>query len=308
MLYISPRMTESEKADLVLLGDRLFDEQLERVSSSIIAGTPDGMPYRFVTLAGPSCSGKTTASKKLELALEHSGREVHSVSIDDFYFSRDVLQNRTPGIVPDYDSPDTINVDELSSVISSIMEQGNGEIDLPTFDFLVGSRVDSRHTKFTENDIFIFEGIQAMYSNVSPLFSGVPTARIFINVTEGINCGGRVWEPDNIRLLRRLVRDFYKRGADPDFTMDLWKNVRSNEAVHIYPHASEADYFINSVMPYELGMLKGRLISILSRADLSPEYNGFRRTVLDAFDEVDHIDEKLISPDSLYNEFINRNW
>ena len=301
-------MTESEKADLVLLGDRLFDEQLERVSSSIIAGTPDGTPYRFVTLAGPSCSGKTTASKKLELALEHSGREVHSVSIDDFYFNRDVLQSRTPGVVPDYDSPDTINVDELSSVISSIMEQGNGEVDFPTFDFLVGSRVESRHTEYTENDIFIFEGIQAMYPNVSPLFSGAPTARIFINVTEGINCGGKVWEPDNIRLLRRLVRDFYKRGADPDFTMELWKNVRANEVEYIYPHASEADYFINSVMPYELGMLKKRLEYVLSDANLDPEHDYFRRIVLDALAEVDPIDESLIGPDSLYNEFINKNW
>lgn len=302
MLYVSKNIKENAE-ELISASDRRFDEELKRIAHGITAGTSDGRQVKFITLCGPSCAGKTTTSKKLVEEIEASGRRIHAVSIDDYYLPRDLLEERAGENDIDLESPHTINTDDLALTLGEIFA-GKKEIKLPVFDFESGKRNSYRTINVSDDDVFIFEGIQAMYENVSVLFKGYPVAGVFINVMQGINAEGTIFAPNRIRLMRRLVRDFYKRGADAQLTFELWKNVRKNEDVNIFPMSSNADYVIDSVMPYELGILKNYINDILDSGEIEDRFAPVVEDIVKSMEDVTPIPVGLIGKDSLYNEFV----
>lgn len=303
MIYVSKKTDHDSAMKLIYEGDLSFDRRLTKIADSVLAGSADGRQIKFITLSGPSCSGKTTASSKLAAEIEKSGRRIHSISIDDYYFDREVLLKKTAGKDIDLDSPSTINTADISKTIKDILS-GKPVIEVPVFDFVSGTRSGSRNIEVNEDDVFIFEGIQAMYENVAVLFEGSPTASVFINVMQGINADGVIFTPNMIRLMRRLVRDADKRGADAKLTLELWKNVRKNEDLNIFPLASNVDYIIDSVMPYELGILKNFIDKVLECDGLDDEFSEIVREISDNMDGIYPISVNLLGKDSLYNEFV----
>ena len=260
---------------------------------------------RVVRLFGPSCSGKTTAANILISAFESFGKRAHIISIDDFYYDRAVLLelSRAKGLdSPDYDSPDTIDVKALHLFVEEIFE--SDEVHCPIFDFALGKRNGYKTLSIDENDIFIFEGIQANYPNVKEILSEYGSVSIFIIPESRVTVGDVEFLPQRLRLMRRLVRDFLFRNSSPEFTLDLWRSVRENEDRNIFPYANEHDYFVDSSMEYEVGVLKPYLCEILG--DIAPDSKHYPRAreILDSVKEVECIPRELILPHYLYREFV----
>ena len=110
--------------------------------------------------------------------------------------------------------------------------------------------------------------------------------------------------PQRLRLMRRLVRDFLFRSSDPEFTLDLWRSVRDNEDKNIFPYASESDYFVDSTMEYEVGVLKPYLCEILGSIGEDSRHYPRAQEILNLIDQVEPISRDLILPHYLYREFV----
>ena len=259
---------------------------------------------RIVRLFGPSCSGKTTAADILIKLFCGFGKKAHVISIDDFFFSRDELLERSralglSGI--DYDSPNTIDCDALRAFAREIFE--SSEVHCPTFDFKEGRRIGYKSMKIDENDIFIFEGIQANYPVVTSMLSEYGSASIYIVAKSPLEINGKLFEPNEIRLMRRLVRDYHFRASKPEFTFMLWESVRANEDKNIFPY-TESDYSVDSTMEYEIGVLKPYLEDIFAVMDKNDKYYSEAEKILRKIEGVEAIPSELILDGMLYCEFV----
>lgn len=304
-----PSAAEAEA--LVKSSEQDFDARLEAAAAAIAADCVE-RGVRVIRLSGPTCAGKTTTAKKLTKALEAAGRVVHPISIDDFYYDRAVLHERSklqPGQELDYDSVKTIDLPALSACVHGLMNDRRAEI--PVFDFITGNRMGYNQLLIPadEEPVYLFEGIQAVYPEVAALFADVPCRSIFINVmrpTVLVDGEGheRVFEPDRIRLLRRLVRDEAKRGAIPDFTISLWRSVTANERTSILPYADACDYGIDSNMAFDIHMLAPHLRRIFAEHPCDGNEVETAQDILRSLEGVESISDDLLAPNSLYHEFI----
>ena len=301
----------AEGIALVGKNERDFDARLNEAASAICA---DCITHgvKVIRLSGPSCAGKTTTAHKLTSVLEAAGRVVYPISIDDFFYGRDVLgamAEASPDGKLDYDSVAAIDLPALASCVRDLMERGSTRI--PVFDFVTGYAESYRDLTVPAGvePIFLFEGIQAVYPEVAALFAGIPERSIFINVmkeTVLVSPDGteRVFTPEDIRLLRRLVRDEAKRGTSPDFTLTLWHSVRDNEEKSIYPNAHTCDYGIDSNMAFDVHMLAPHLRRIMTDQSCDGAESAWAARILASVEGVEGIDPACLAENSLYHEFI----
>lgn len=279
--------------------EELFEAQLDEAAERMI-----GRGDRIITLSGPSCSGKTTASAKLISALENAGKRVCVISIDDFYFDRDTLIKRSEksaeGI--DFDSPRTIDFAALSRCFDKIVNMET--VYFPVFDFKKGKRSGSREIDPHSVDTFVFEGIQALYNEFTDMLSGTVHTSLFISPESKIEIGETVFLPEEIRLTRRLVRDKLYRSSSPEFTLKLWQNVRKNELIHIFPNRYKADIIIDSTLAYEPLVMKPKLLALAG--EIGEGCVGYEALAALAkkYETIQSVPDTLVPSRSLFREFI----
>lgn len=279
-----------------------FEERMENA----LLDLQNARGLRFFGLTGPTCSGKTTAARRMTELLETDGRTVHVVSLDDFYYDKEYLHKRTendPNVEIDYDSEETIDIDLLSRVAEALFE--GEKTFIPHFDFKSGTRQGGSVILPQKNDVFLFEGIQTLYPRVGEILDRHHSYRsIAICPQSAIEVGGVVFEPNEIRLCRRLVRDFRHRATAPEFTLYLWQSVRQNEEKNIFPNMPQCYATIDSTMPYEMGILKPYLVPLLRQIQPQNAFYGQAQELLNKIGNVQSIPVDYISKRSIYKEFI----
>jgi len=298
---IQPNLSHEEIIRLIDESERFFESQLEEIGASLLKREE----LHFLGLTGPTCSGKTTSANLLTKLLESHGKQIHVISIDDFYFDKPYLLEMTKkkGLDKlDYDSEETIDIDLLGSCVESL--RAGKRTRLPKFDFTTGLRGEGEEIFPSAKDVFLFEGIQVLYPGVDRILRSEQYQSIHIAPQSSIAIGGEVFVPNEIRLMRRLVRDYHFRNAGPDFTLTLWQSVRENEEKLIFPNVHLCDYKIDSTMPYEIGILKPFLEDILPKVPIGHEYGKEANTILEELQNVQPLSADLIPENSLYKEFI----
>ncbi len=290
---------------------RLFvakcEQDFENRLSSAVESVCADKSVRLIALSGPSCSGKTTTASKLIQYMTEHGRCVHVVSIDDFYLDREVLLARMkddPEGDIDYDSEDTIDFDALAECVAEIFSDDATLV--PKFDFITGKRSGYVTIDPDENDLFIFEGIQAIYPKVTSLFHKYNYRSVYICVESGLDMEGTVFAPNDLRLMRRLVRDYNFRGATPEFTLYLWESVRANEELNIFPNATDCDFYINSTLPFEVNLLAPYLRKILPKVPTDNKYRKQAEAILAKLEGVEPVSKDMLREQSLCYEFIEK--
>lgn len=300
-ITVANDLNEEALRELVAAGERSFDARLAALSEEILS-----LPgLRLLGLTGPTCSGKTTAAAMLTRDLEANGRAVHIISIDDFYYGKETLlrASREKGREePDYDSPDTIDLDFMRACTLSLLS--GRETKMPRFNFRTGQRERGEILRPQENDIFLFEGIQILYPEVDRLLRQEGYFSFCICPVTGIETGGEVFLPNEIRLMRRLVRDVIYRSAAPEFTLSVWKSVRENEEKNIFPYIGSCNRTVDSTMPYEIGLLKPYLEDFLTRSCAGKRDRAAKEAILNRLQKVQPVPAEFIGNESLYKEFI----
>lgn len=289
--------SRDEAQRLVSECETSFRSRLDETVESVLSR--DGL--RIVTLSGPTCSGKTTTASRLIEEIAASGHHAVVISIDDFFHDRQD-RNRVDIAPPDYDSVEAIDLDYLSVFLSRL--QSGQSVLVPKYDFSKTRRVGYHEYIPDPLDIYIIEGIQAVYPEIT---SRLDThCSIFISVEDDVMLNGVYFERHEIRLLRRIVRDKLFRGATPEFSLHLWESVRANEERSIFPNCRSCDLYIDSFLPYELFILRELAIPLLSDVPSDSK----RRCEADVLLEklaalpVQPFDDRMIPKASVFREFI----
>ena len=291
---------EQEKIDFVKNCELDFEKRLSDVSSRVVKAKAESL-----LLAGPTCAGKTTTANKIISDFAENGREVTVISFDDFFKPRTQQRSIVGNEDLDYDSVNALDIEALTKCVNQARQGKKGKI--PHYDFITQSISHYKDFDINENGVVIFEGIQAVYPEITKLFKNRDYVGVFINVDDDIVINGEFFSRDDIRLSRRIVRDYKFRGASTEFTLFLWDKVRKNEDNSIYPYKNEiCKIQLNSFMDYELFLLKDYIVDILDEVEENSKYYDKAKELKEKFLKLDSISYDYVPKNSLYVEFLGK--
>lgn len=258
---------------------------------------------RIVLISGPSSSGKTTFTLKLERELDGMGLEAEAISMDDFYLDRSQAPRKADG-TPDFETVHSLDLPEMRRCFHQFVTEGG--MEMPHFSFKLGRRVEQRrHIPCRDNTILLVEGMHALSDVVGEYIPNESARRIFISIRNSLDVGDVVLlDSRNLRLLRRLIRDYQFRGSSPDHTLHLWLDVIAGDILYVEPFESRADVMVNSFFPYEAGVLKPTAQQMLTNIPKDSIFYHQCRSVLERLEQVEQIDTALLPNTSLLREFV----
>ena len=258
----------------------------------------------IVLLSGPSGSGKTTTSMKLCEELEKRGVGTHYVGMDDYFKTVDPkTAPRTPEGEIDLESPLCLDMELLNEHFDRLA--AGERVFVPKYEFSRQMRVlePSKSLKLGKDEIAVFEGIHALNDMITVRH---PDAfKLYISARSSVEFNGSVvFKGTWFRLVRRTVRDYNFRGADPAVTIGMWANVRRGETAYISPFKDKADFRFDTSFGYELPVFNRTATKLFSSIPEGIERYDELRRVLPALQLFGDIDKELVAPDALIREFI----
>lgn len=284
--------------EIILLQEALMEERIGALAAQIASSRDK----KFVMIAGPSSSGKTTFSNRLSIQLRAKGLNPHPIGLDDYYLDRDKCPMDENGEL-DLECLEAIDVPKFNEDMTALL---NGEeISMPSFNFKTGRReYRGKKLKLGENDILVIEGIHGLNDKLSHSLPVESKFRIYISALTQLNIDEHNPLPTTDgRLLRRIVRDARTRGTTAEETLAMWPSVRRGEERYIFPFQESADVMFNSALVYELAVIKVYAEPLLFQIKQdSPEYLEARR-LLKFLDYVLPLPLEGIAHNSLIREF-----
>ena len=258
---------------------------------------------KFVLVAGPSSSGKTTFSHRLGIQLRVNGFRPHPIAVDNYFVDREHTPRDEEGNY-NFECIEAIDIEKFNEDMGRLLN--GGEVFLPVFNFKTGRREYEMYPKkLGDNDILIIEGIHCLNPKLSEMLNDENKFKIYISALTQLNIDehNRIPSTDG-RLIRRLVRDARTRGASAMRTIAMWPSVRRGEEENIFPYQENADVMFNSSLLYELAVLKQYVEPLLFGVDRnSREYVEAKR-LLKFFDYFVGIGSENVPTNSLLREFI----
>lgn len=278
--------------------EKRYKDIIEATAEKICSG--EGRT--LVMVAGPSSSGKTTTSKLLKKAIEKMGRRAKMISLDDFYRSQGEIYFFEDGTV-DYETVKALDVDYIGECLHSLMNEGRCR--LPRFSFHSKKREYYVETVAEQDDIIIVEGLHALNPVITDQLENEQMVKIYVSVSSRIFDGDEVlMSKRDIRLVRRMIRDFHHRNSSPENTFYLWNGVRMGEDRYLFPFEDRADIKIDSIHPYEVCAFKDVALKVLDRMDKKSVYYPAAQELKEKVSKFISIGESSVPEGSLLNEFI----
>ena len=285
--------------DLILVEEALQERRIGEIAKQIA----DRGGVKFVMIAGPSSSGKTTFSHRLSIQLRTYGLTPHPIGVDDYFVDREFTPKDEKGEY-NFECLEAIDVEQFNKDMTRLLA---GEtVELPSFNFKAGKREYKGNFKtLGPNDILVIEGIHGLNPKMSYSLPEESKFKIYISALTSINIDGhnRIPTTDG-RLFRRMVRDARTRGTSAKNTIKMWPSVRRGEEENIFPFQENADAMFNSILLYELAAFKTYAEPLLF--DISkdePEYYEAKR-LLKFLNYFVGIDPKVVPNNSICREFI----
>ena len=238
-------------SDLILVQEALQERRIGEIAEDIVSRGG----VKFVMIAGPSSSGKTTFSHRLSIQLRSYGMKPHPIALDDYFVDRELTPRDENGDY-NFECLEAIDVAKFNQDMSDLL--AGKTVELPRFNFKTGKREYNGNFKtLGKEDILVIEGIHGLNDKTSFSLPVESKYKIYISALTSLNVDehNRIPTTDG-RLLRRMVRDARTRGASAKRTISMWQSVRRGEEENIFPFQESADATFNSVLIYELAVLK----------------------------------------------------
>lgn len=256
----------------------------------------------LICVAGPSSSGKTTFANRLRIELLSRGIKPIRISIDDYYLEKSKIPLDEDGS-PDLESIEALNIPLFNQNMVDLI---NGEeVQLPRFDFQSGKSVPGRLLKVNKGEPIIIEGIHALNDRLTINIPKSNKFKIFIAPQAQINLDDH--NPvslTDLRLIRRIVRDFKFRNSSAEETISMWPSVRKGEFKWIYDTQEGSDYVYNSMLPYELSVMKKYALPLLQQIDKESINFPVATRLMRMLKFFVDMDEGWVPSNSLMREFI----
>jgi uridine kinase len=266
---------------------------------------------KMVIVSGPSSSGKTTTTIKLEERLKRRGLKFTTLNVDNYFFDRELHPIDEFGD-PDWETPQALNLSLINAHLKRLL-QGE-EVLIPFYDFKISKSFPDRTPfKVAQDEILLIDSLHGLYPQMS---EGIPDEIKFKLYLEPLlqmkGPNGRYVRWTDLRLIRRMLRDAVHRSHKPQGTLEHWHYVRSSDLRNIIPYSNTADFIINSGMPYELSLYRVRLLDQFAQWDAQYKDDPLRQDaykrasrlhkVLRAVEPVE--DDSPVPADSVLREFI----
>lgn len=301
----------SRSGALVQLSEAFHDQQVVTIATTI-GGTLDSPRVsrpRLVLIAGPSSSGKTTFAKRLCVSLETIGIRPIVISVDSYYKAWQDIDSRGMEYV-DWESLHALNLELLNEQLLELMD--GKEVYVPEYDMKTSVPMSTDHwvkTKLPEGGLIIMEGIHCLNPELTPRVNRADKYNIMISPLCSIAVDDlNVISSTQVRMLRRMVRDFLFRGRSASSTLKQWPGVVLGERKNIFPNQNYADVVMNSGLVYESNVLKVYAESLLK--SISPEQAEFAEAqrLLAVLNKLVSMPAHVVPPQSLLREFIGGSW
>ena len=292
-------VTEGDSRELILVQEALQEKQIAQIAEQIA----ENREKKFVLIAGPSSSGKTTFSRRLSIQLRVSGLVPHPISVDDYFRNRVDTPLDEEG-KPDYEGLGALDVETFNRDLQELL--AGRRIELPTFNFKTGKReYNGKRMQLGENDILVIEGIHCLNDALTRDLPQKNKFKIYISALTQLNIDehNRIPSTDG-RLIRRMVRDARTRGTSAKQTIAMWRSVRRGEEDNIFPYQEQADAMFNSALLYELAVLKPYAEQILFGIERDCEEYQEAKRLLKFLDYFVGIGSESIPKNSILREFI----
>ena len=296
---LNQAIADNRTKDLILLSEALHEKKISDIADEICR-----LGKRIVLIAGPSSSGKTTFARRLCIQLRVNGLQPLYMGTDDYFVNRDQTPLDENG-ERDYENLNALDIDLFNSNMNDLL--AGKEVDLPEFDFMEGRKVfGKRITSIKSDQLIVIEGIHALNGKLTEQIDSKEKYRIYISPLTQLNIDRHNRVPStDARMLRRMVRDYKYRGHSAADTIAAWPKVRAGENRNIFPYNTEADVLFNSVLEYEIPMLKKYAEPLLREIGPDqPEHSEAVRMLkfLEFFSIIE--DESLVPNNSIIREFI----
>lgn len=295
---LNDEVVNGDIVNLIRVAEALHEKKIAYIADMI----HQREKVKLVLIAGPSSSGKTTFSKRLGIQLRVNGLIPIFVSLDDYFVDREITPRDENG---DYDFESIYALDlELFNKDLELLLQGD-EADIPSFNFKTGKREWlGNKIKMPENGVLIVEGIHGLNEILTAAIATDSKFKIYISPLTQLNVDdhNRISTTD-VRMTRRIVRDYLSRGYGVEDTLKMWPSIKRGEEKNIFVFQEQADAMFNSNLVYELCVLKKFALTELNKIGKeSPVYYEASRlkSFLNFFKDVD---KELVPDNSIIREF-----
>ncbi|MBE5984433.1 MAG: nucleoside kinase [Paenibacillaceae bacterium] len=285
--------------ELLLIQEALQEKKIAEIAARI----GSDRSKKFVMIAGPSSSGKTTFSHRLSIQLKAQGMIPHPIAVDDYFVNR-VNSPKNPDGSYNYEVLECLDIDQFNKDMTALLA---GEtVEMPRYQFKTGEReYRGDYLKLGKDDILVIEGIHCLNDKLSYSLPKESKFRVYVSALTQLNIDEHNRIPTtDCRLIRRMVRDARTRGASAQDTIRMWPTVREGEEAFIFPFQESADMMFNSATVYELSVLKQYAEPLLFGIPReSPEYMEAKR-LLKFLDYFLGVNSEDIPRNSIVREFI----
>ncbi len=248
---LNKMIVEGTISDFIQANEILYGQNLLNVATKVA----NSRTIKSIFISGPSSSGKTTTSKKLSMYLKTLGVDTLVISTDDYFLEREQTPKKEDGTY-EFECVEALDIKLFNAQMKALLE--GKPIKMPTFNFITGKKeYKTPAIHLEKNQVLIVEGLHAISEKLNHSIPKKNKLRLYISPFTPIRLDRHNHMPTtDVRLLRRLVRDYRTRGYSAEQTLTNWASMRNSESKFVYPHQREADLIINTALAYEIGVLK----------------------------------------------------
>ena len=244
-------IAQGNATHMILAHEAMMEKKIGDIAGEIAARKD----VRFVMIAGPSSSGKTTFSHRLSTQLLACGLHPHAIATDNYFKNRSETPLDQNGQY-DFESLGAMDVEQFNADMTRLLR---GEtVEIPQFNFKKGVReYNGDYLTLGAQDVLVIEGIHCLNDQLSYSLPKESKYKIYISCLTTLNVDDHNYIPTtDARLLRRIERDARTRGYSARATIQMWPSVRRGEENNIFPFQDSADMIFNSALIYEIALLK----------------------------------------------------
>lgn len=292
-------ITQGNIQEMILVQEALQEKKIAEIAQQIV----DRPNVKFILIAGPSSSGKTTFSHRLSVQLRANGLVPHPIAVDNYFVNREQTPRDADGKY-NYECLEAIDVKKFNEDLTDLL--AGKAVELPEFNFKTGQReYHGNVKKLGEHDVLVIEGIHCLNDALTFQLPKENKFKIYISALTQLNIDehNRIPSTDG-RLLRRMVRDARTRGTSAKQTIAMWPSVRRGEEENIFPYQEEADVMFNSALIYELAVLKQYAEPVLYGIEKDCEEYIEAKRLLKFLDYFVGVGSEQVPANSLLKEFI----
>jgi uridine kinase len=305
---LNDRIRRGEFSDIVRESEAAYEADVD-AAAELIRQRADMIKMVFVS--GPSSSGKTTTTVKLEQRLKRMGLKLVALNIDNYFFDLEMHPKDEFGDY-DFETPQALDLQLINQHLKRLCK--GEQIRIPFYDFKTGARnLDQTPFELRDGEILLIDSLHGLFPDMSAEIPEKVKFKLYLEpLLQMKGPDDRYIRWTDLRLIRRMLRDSVHRAYNPRQTLEHWHYVRSSELRHIIPYLSTADHIVNSSMPYELALYRPRMLTnFVEWVDLYRDdplrqdaYTRASRVskVLDAVEPVE--DDSAVPSDSVLREFI----